>query len=51
MITKIIMNNVASYKTSTSLETDKKLTYYMDWMGLERVHFQTFYTIDQRISL
>ena len=25
MITKIIMNNVASYKTSTSLETDKKV--------------------------
>lgn len=40
MISKIVLNGVASYKKEAVLETDKKVNLLYGLMGQERVLFQ-----------
>ena len=51
MITKIIMNNVASYKTSTSLETDKKVKEIFASLGYQTTYIQVVFCIKFIIDL
>lgn len=52
MITKIIMNNVASYKTSTSLETDRKvnLLYGLNGTGKSTLSNFLYNRLDNKFA-